>query len=1110
MAEVVESNPTAILELNKIAREMGVSSINDNWLLRLLDSPLFSEWIAVSYLFKQEHSGVRDYICNRMYSLPLTKIEGYLFQLCYMLVHKPSSSLEKYVSDMCSRSLKIAVKVYWFLLAGAEDVDDPEEIFRLQERCQTAALKGDWPLMVLSLQSSDTSCSGTGRLPNLLSACRALSVTNAPSLQKLPASISSPYGVDETTIKALKTASKESGSSLKSIKRLLRRSRVCDSSSKTLGEKEENSELISEEEKGSLCRKLFPDKDDVERALPNEEQAKPEKESCNRHTGNPKLPVDDAEAFLRELCKTPHCPKPSRGKKAAGWEENEGPRWSLFRKRLKVHPEGVLPCTRLESSTEVQLEKCGSPPRGFKHPLSDDLDAKSPGSEFPLTPYKENEISYSVIESPLSQSSLLKLFLRKRTYKTIFKETVESISPLSSTKDEVVEYRISKARNASCKVKGLSKELSISEDVDTSNVRQESLNARVDTEMGLKENTKSMGSDTDKQLNPGKLFSSTLTPWSLSAISTYSSRRGSSKKRTRKKPSEPQTLESFRLRNGAFSGTLDFIQSLCDISTGLVVFPPEDRPQALNESLSRLNSYLTSAESKGGVCFPMGKGCYRLLYIPEEEAVLMNSRERAPFLVCFEVLGCGDDGLFEFEDQKNVGRTAILSSGSKANMLWPLLPWRRRAHFLPDMQGDCVKHSQESCKCTTPDKHVYDTEKSNSSEDERPGSLDTPEDSPMAQNSGFSHTHRDVSQDSMAITLKAFSGLHITDAEVSPSGKNEQLQASKKASEENEAKVMSGKDVENITKKICSRSTPVECVGPDSKSAVLAGELWERKKERIKKASKYGALATWDLRSAIVKSGDNCRQEHLALQLVSHFYSIFQQAGAPLWLRPYEILVTSSLTALIETIPDTASIHAIKKRFPQISSLREFFSLKYGNDSPLFHLAQKNFVESMAGYSIVSYILQVKDRHNGNLLLDEDGHIIHVDFGFMLSNSPGGVNFESAPFKLNRELLEVMDSDAEGSPSEYFDYFKVLCIQGYLICRRHAERFILLVEMMQDSGCPCFRGGHRTINKLRRRFRLSLTEEKCVSFVLSLISRSLDSWRTRQYDYYQRVLNGIL
>ena len=143
-------------------------------------------------------------------------------------------------------------------------------------------------------------------------------------------------------------------------------------------------------------------------------------------------------------------------------------------------------------------------------------------------------------------------------------------------------------------------------------------------------------------------------------------------------------------------------------------------------------------------------------------------------------------------------------------------------------------------------------------------------------------------------------------------------------------------------------------------------------------------------------------------------------------------------------------------------------------------------------------------------MIDSDGHIVHIDFGFMLSNSPGNMSIETAPFKLTREFLEVMDSNAEGKPSELFDYFKVLCIQGFLAVRRHTERILVVVECMRDAGFPCLRGGAKSIEALRQRFQLGQTEEKSIQFVLQLISESMDSWRSRQYDYYQRVLNGIL
>lgn len=287
---------------------------------------------------------------------------------------------------------------------------------------------------------------------------------------------------------------------------------------------------------------------------------------------------------------------------------------------------------------------------------------------------------------------------------------------------------------------------------------------------------------------------------------------------------------------------------------------------------------------------------------------------------------------------------------------------------------------------------------------------------------------------------------------------------------------------------------------------VVWGEPWEEREKRMRLVSPFAALyRSWTLDAMFVKGGDDLRQELLACQVIKQFGAIFREAGLPLWLKDLEVLVVSSSAGFMEFIHDTTSVDGLKKQFPG-KSLAEIFRTVFADR--LFE-AKQNFIESFAAYSLVIYFLQVKDRHNGNLMLDSSGHIIHIDFGFMLSNSPGGnMAFEQAPFKLTQEFLDIMNREW----SDQFEYFRTLVIRGFLEARKHVDRIVLPIRMIGlGSKLPCFREGlDSVIETLHDRFFLNLTEEGCIEKIMDLIDASLNNWRTIQYDNLQRVVNGIL
>lgn len=631
------------------------------------------------------------------------------------------------------------------------------------------------------------------------------------------------------------------------------------------------------------------------------------------------------------------------------------------------------------------------------------------------------------------------------------------------------------------------------------------------------------------------------------------------------------------LKTNYFRCETQLVYALISISNRLLQVPKEARQSALQVELALLNEDLPHAQVDLPMLLPQSRGGKqnRLVRICVNEATVLNSAEKAPFMLLIEYLR----GDLTFDPQSARNRELLRSQRTVTHIFErPSLQVRRRMSVSRDKNGitststatsvtasngndvissdtysgDGNQSGNQGGSAGVPTNAVEEIDISEVGLLEREDMFRSESTQPTASNRGLPVSSLELdgathvqetrqytegpSASDLATQLRAASvilsqldgntKLPRQEAQLIKSRVLESMQQMKTNGGAGSAGIAGERRLENDLK------LSGLAVGPESEnesgpqqddedpSASNLGEDWQTRRARIRRASKFGHLPNWELVSVIVKTGDDLRQEALASQLIQRASQLWKHNGVGVWVRRMMILITSANSGLVETITNALSLHSIKKALTTaevnartrdartIAQLTQHFKLKFGPEtSSRYNNAVRNFVESLAGYSVLCYLLQIKDRHNGNILVDAEGHIIHIDFGFMLSNSPGHISFEATTFKLTQEYVDLMG----GIDSPNYELFVKLSTDAFLALREHTDEFCSFMEIMgKDSTLPCFKSGAQVVSQqLRLRLMPDITEQEARDQFIALIRKSENNVYTRMYDQFQLITQGI-
>jgi phosphatidylinositol 3-kinase len=221
------------------------------------------------------------------------------------------------------------------------------------------------------------------------------------------------------------------------------------------------------------------------------------------------------------------------------------------------------------------------------------------------------------------------------------------------------------------------------------------------------------------------------------------------------------------------------------------------------------------------------------------------------------------------------------------------------------------------------------------------------------------------------------------------------------------------------------------------------------------------------------------RYDQTVMSLIRLSDQILKENGMDLDIVTYRVLPTGYHSGLIEVVPNSETINSLVSTQSIQNYIMEF------NSGEKVGTIKQRFINSMASYCVIMYLLGVGDRHLDNIMITRNGRLFHIDFTYLLGNDPKPL---APKMRITEEMVDVLG----GVDSRYYRNFIDICTKCYDCLRRYDYLFYCLLTPLTELGLNNLEG------EIRRRFLPG--EQKANVQLVKTINDSTTSFRYNLTD----------